>query len=53
MEKELNDGDYIMNKLSFSQRAIMEKVAELYPNKEEFRKPELKIIADQKLRNLN
>ena len=47
MEKELNDGDYIMNKLSFSQRAIMERVAEVYPNKEEFRKPELKIIADQ------
>lgn len=36
-----------MKNLSFSQRAIMEKVAEVYPGKEEFRKPELKIIADQ------
>lgn len=36
-----------MNNLSFSQRAIMEKVGEVYPGKVEFRKPELKIIADQ------
>lgn len=36
-----------MKNLSFSQRAIMEKVGEVYPGKVEFRKPELKIIADQ------
>ena len=36
-----------MNNLSFSQRAIMEKVGEVYPGKVEFRKPELKIIADK------
>lgn len=42
-----NDGVYIMNTLTFSQRALLERVAETYPNKEEFRKPELKIIADQ------
>ena len=36
-----------MNTLTFSQRALLERVAETYPNKEEFRKPELKIIADQ------
>lgn len=36
-----------MNNLSFSQRAIMEKVGEVYPGKVEFRKPELKIVADQ------
>ena len=37
-----------MNKeLTFSQRALLEKVAATYPSKVEFRKPELKIIADQ------
>lgn len=36
-----------MKNLSFSQRAIMEKVGEVYPSKVEFRKPELKIVADQ------
>jgi hypothetical protein len=37
-----------MNKeLTFSQRALLEKVASTYPSKVEFRKPELKIIADQ------
>lgn len=42
-----NDGVYIMNTLTFSQRALLERVAGIYPNKVEFRKPELKIIADQ------
>ena len=37
-----------MNKeLTFSQKALLEKVAATYPSKVEFRKPELKIIADQ------
>jgi MoxR-like ATPase len=36
-----------MNTLTFSQRALLERVAGIYPNKVEFRKPELKIIADQ------
>ena len=33
--------------LTFSQRALLEKVAATYPSRVEFRKPELKIIADQ------
>lgn len=33
--------------LTFSQRALLEKVAATYPSRTEFRKPELKIIADQ------
>jgi hypothetical protein len=33
--------------LTFSQRALLEKVAATYPSRIEFRKPELKIIADQ------
>ena len=33
--------------LTFSQRALLEKVAATYPSRTEFRKPELKIVADQ------
>ena len=33
--------------LTFSQRALLEKVAQTYPSKIEFRKPELKLLADQ------